>query len=299
LTKTSRRAILGAFIVAALHIAAAFVITARVRPHRSLRFDDVKLKTGVRLRYAEQGNRTGPAVIMLHGYSDSWFSFSGVLPLLPPDYHAFALDLRGHGGSEQPASGYTMRELGADVIAFMDAKKITRATIVGHSMGSFVAQQVALAAPDRVDRLVLVASTTTPRTFNGVAEFKEAVYALGDDVPVDFVREFQYGTTYVPVDANFMERVVKESMKLTPHVWKSIIDGMLVTERPEQLRELQIPTLIVWGDRDNYCPRSEQDALLAMLPGAVLKVYPDVGHATHWEQPEQFVRDLQAFMNGD
>jgi pimeloyl-ACP methyl ester carboxylesterase len=297
--KTSRRAILGAFVVAGLHIAAAFVITARLRPQTPLRFNHVKLNTGIRMRYAEQGNDSGPAIIMLHGYSDSWFSYSSVLRHLPEDYHAFALDLRGHGGSEQPASGYSMRDMAADVIAFMDAKNIRRATIVGHSMGSFVAQQVALAAPDRVERLVLIASATEPRKFAGVDEFEKAVKGLGDQVPVDFVREFQFGTTYVPVDANFMERVVKESMKLTPHVWKSIMDGLLVTERPDGLSALRIPTLIVWGDRDAWCPRSEQNALVAMLPGAVLKVYPDVGHATHWEKPEQFVRDLESFVNGD
>ena len=60
------------------------------------------LSTGVRLHYAERGNRGGEAIIFLHGYSDSWFSFSRVLPLLSPSYHAFALTQRGHGDSDKP-----------------------------------------------------------------------------------------------------------------------------------------------------------------------------------------------------
>ena len=60
------------------------------------------LSTGVRLHYAERGDRGGEAIIFLHGYSDSWFSFSRVLPLLSPSYHAFALTERGHGDSDKP-----------------------------------------------------------------------------------------------------------------------------------------------------------------------------------------------------
>ena len=60
------------------------------------------LSTGVRLYYAQRGNRGGEAIIFLHGSSDSWFSFSRVLPFLSPSYHAFALTQRGHGDSDKP-----------------------------------------------------------------------------------------------------------------------------------------------------------------------------------------------------
>jgi pimeloyl-ACP methyl ester carboxylesterase len=52
----------------------------------------------------------------------------------------------------------------------------------------------------------------------------------------------------------------------------------------------------MWGERDTIFPRSEQDALLAMLPSATLKLYPETGHALHWERPEMFVRDLESFI---
>ncbi len=75
------------------------------------RFADVTLATGVRLRYAEQGDRGGPAVILLHGYSDSWFSWSRVMPLIPARYHVIAPDQRGHGDSDKPEGGYAMRDM--------------------------------------------------------------------------------------------------------------------------------------------------------------------------------------------
>src|SRR6266545_3156736 len=103
---------------------------------QTLRFATADLETGLRLRYAEQGDPTGPAIILLHGYSDSWFSWSEVLPRLSPAYHVFALDQRGHGDSERPADGYGVSDFAADVLAFMNAAGLPTATVVGHSMGS-------------------------------------------------------------------------------------------------------------------------------------------------------------------
>ncbi|MGH8064004.1 MAG: alpha/beta fold hydrolase [Candidatus Entotheonellia bacterium] len=92
-------------------------------PHAPpLRFTDAHLTTGVRLHYAEQGDPADHPVILLHGYTDAWVSFSRVLPLMAPSYHVYALDQRGHGDSDRPASGYTMRDLAADVLAFMETE---------------------------------------------------------------------------------------------------------------------------------------------------------------------------------
>ena len=63
-----------------------------------------------------------------------------------------------------------------------------------------------------------------------------------------------------------------------------------------QLREIDVPTLILWGEQDVLFPREEQERLAAAIPGATLKVYPETGHAVHWERPEQVVRDLEAFL---
>ena len=68
------------------------------------RFADVRLSTGVRLRYAEAGDPAAPPVILLHGYTDSWFSWSRVLPPLAARHRVYALDQRGHGDSDRPAA---------------------------------------------------------------------------------------------------------------------------------------------------------------------------------------------------
>lgn len=277
-----------------LALSAALVLASPGEP--PLQFGAIQLTTGVRLHYAEQGNPHGHAVILLHGYSDSWFSYSRVLPLIDPRYHVYALDLRGHGESDRPAGGYAMRDLAADVLAFMDDRRLTRVTVVGHSMGSFVAQQLALAAPERIARLVLIGSGTTPRQILGIAALDSAVQSLRDPVPVEFVREFQVGTVYQPISDQFLDGAINESRKLPARVWQGLMAGMLATDPPAGLSGKRIPTAIFWGARDATFGRSEQDALVTMVDGAELAVYPETGHALHWERPAEFVRDLHAFL---
>jgi non-heme chloroperoxidase len=255
------------------------------------------LSTGVRLHYAEQGDPRGEAIIFLHGYSDSWFSFSRVLPLLSPSYHAFAITQRGHGDSDKPECCYTLDDYAADVDAFMDALGIEEATVVGHSGGSFIAQRVALDYPHRVSRFVLIGSATTLLNNEGLRELGKEMLALEDPVPPEFVREFQESTIYYPVPEEFFETVVSESLKLPARVWRDYWEGVvLTTDLAARLDEIDVPTLILGGEQDALFGHEEQERLAAAIHGATLKVYPETGHAVHWERPEWVVRDLEEFM---
>jgi non-heme chloroperoxidase len=263
----------------------------------SLRLAETHLTTGVRLQYAEHGDAAAHPIILLHGITDSWFSFSRVLPALAATYHVFALSQRGHGDSDRPEQGYSMPDFAADVVAFMDALGLEHATVVGHSMGSLVSQQVALAASERVARLVLVGAAANPHSINGVFELQEAFDALENPVSADFAREFQASTAYQPLPDSFLDRVVAESLKVPARVWRAALAGVLAADYTAHLGRIQAPTLILWGDKDAYFPRTEQDGLAAGLADAISKVYPETGHAIHWERPEQVVHDLDAFIS--
>ena len=265
-------------------------------PASDVQFSNVLLRTGVRLRYAHQGERGGEPIILLHGYTDSWVSYSTVLPLLDRKYRVYILDQRGHGESDRPASGYALQQFADDVIAFMDVMGINQATLVGHSMGSFVAQHVAVAAPDRVKRLVLSGSATTIRNAV-VSDLQREVNALKDPIPEKFVRDFQVGMAFQPLADGFVKAVIKESLTIPARVWREVMAEMLSPKAQVELAKIKVPTLILWGDKETVFPRSEQDLLLAALPNARLKVYEDTGHSMHWERPERFARDLQEFMN--
>ena len=262
-------------------------------------FATTHLATGATLHYAECGDRAGEAIIFLHGYSDSWFSFSRVLPLLPPEYHAFALTQRGHGDSEKPKCCYTVDDFAADVDAFMDAFGIERANVVGASTGALFAQREALRYPHRVSRLVLIAPQTPAHENEALSGLREELRTLKDPVPPGFVREFQESTIYHPVPQEFLDTAVAESLKLPAHVWRDYLEQAVLSIHHDyvvELREIDAPTLILWGAQDALFPREEQERLAAAIPGATLKVCPESGHAAHWERPEWVVQDLEEFM---
>jgi pimeloyl-ACP methyl ester carboxylesterase len=188
-----------------------------------------------------------------------------------------------------------VRLLAADVIAFMDAMGIERAAIVGHSMGSFVAQRAAMAAPERVAGLVLIGSAGDARN-EVMLELEGAMAALPDSVPTDFATEFQAGTMHLPVPEEFMQRVVSESAKAPARVWRAALAGLLENGRFGGLPDSRAPVLLIWGDRDAIFPRAEQERLAVALPVASLRVYPETGHAPHWERPGEVVQELEEFL---
>ncbi|XXF78371.1 alpha/beta hydrolase [Myxococcaceae bacterium GXIMD 01537] len=256
----------------------------------------VRLRTGVTLRYVEQGRRDGPVVVFLHGYTDSHHTWDLNLPLLSRRYHAFALDQRGHGDSSRPACCYTQSDFAADVVAFLDAKGIRRATLVGHSMGSFIAQQVALESPRRVEGLVLVGSAPTVAGNPVALGLKEAVDTLTDPVDPAFIHEFQAGTFYRPVPASYLDTLVSESGKVPARVWQDALDGLIAENHVARLGEISAPTLVVSGDHDGFFSVAEGQALAEALPRATFLLYRDTGHGIHAEQPRRFVSDLERFL---
>jgi non-heme chloroperoxidase len=255
----------------------------------------VNLATGFRMHYSAQGKTDGEALVFLHGWPDSWFSFSRMLPLLPTAIRAYAVDQRGYGDSERPQTGYAIEDLASDVVAFFDAVGIERATLVGHSFGSFVARRVAEAHAARVTRMVLIGSGVTAAN-QVTREVQAAMADLPDPVPDAFAREFQAGTAYVPLPDEFFNQLVRESLKLPARLWREIFDRLLEFDDRDRLGTIAVPTLLLWGDRDAIFSRTDQDGLLAAIPGSRLKVYTETGHCPNWERPEEIAADLSAFM---
>ncbi len=262
---------------------------------RAARFENVRLKTGPRLHYAECGNPDGEPVVFLHGWPDSWFSFSRLLPLLPESLRAVAVDQRGFGNSDRPESSYAIPEMAADVIAFLDALHINRATLVGHSFGSFVARQAAIAQPQRVAALALIGTGFAAST-PVMRDLQNVLRDLPDPIPLEFARDFQASTVYGSVPTEFFERIVAESLKLPPRLWRLVIDRLVEYDDSHQLATIEAPTLLLWGERDALFSREDQERFLATRPTARLRIYEETGHCPNWERPEEVAADIAALV---
>ena len=255
----------------------------------------IKLSTGVQLEYTEQGDPQGIPVVMLHGFTDSWQSFAPVLPYLPPSLHVFAVSQRGHGNSSKEATSYQPEDFAKDVAAFVKAKRLGPAVIVGHSMGATNAQCFATLFPALTRALVIVGS------FAGfdkpvIHDFKKVIDGLSDPVDSLFIVEFQKSTLTRPVNEDRFQAIVDESLKVPAHVWKGVSAGWASAGYLQALRRFDKPVLIIWGDKDAYCPKEDQVLLNNALSNSTLLVYEGTGHANHWEEPERFANDLIEFV---
>jgi pimeloyl-ACP methyl ester carboxylesterase len=263
---------------------------------------DIKLKqamldNGVKLEYRVSGPKDAPAVLMIHGVTDSGHSWTSVMPYLETHYRVYAPTLRGHGDSDKPAGGYQIAVFAEDMLAFMDKLRIDHASVVGHSLGSLVAHQLASVYPQRVDTLVLIGSAPTMVDNPVITYLWDEIIGLDefqDPIDPEFILEWQTGPN--PVDPVFFETVLSETAKVPARVWKAAFRGMLTDDHRAFLGDVNSPTLVIWGDADPLMTYDDQMALLEAIPESTLHIYPGAGHNTHWEQPAEVAADLLSFL---
>ncbi|MER5469059.1 alpha/beta hydrolase [Streptomyces sp. NPDC002935] len=257
-----------------------------------------QLRDGLTLPYAEAGYPSGTPVVFVHGLADSWWSFEPLLRRLPASLHGYAPTQRGHGDAERPPEGYTPDDFAADLVAFLDAADIPRAILVGASSGGVPARIVAGSHPDRIAGLVLLGVPGTLADKPAAARMRKTLEGLADPVPREFVEDFMAGTAARPIARGFIETMVEESLKLPVYVWTETVRGLLDTDLGATLGGILVPTLVIWGDQDEFLPREDQQTILDAVHGADFLVYENTGHVVHWEQPERVVADIAAFATG-
>jgi non-heme chloroperoxidase len=257
----------------------------------------VELDTGVKLHYSRQGEPDGEVIVFLHGFIDSSYSFSRLLPHLPSRYRVYALTFRGHGDSDKPEepNSYDSGNFVADVIAFIESLTIKKCILVGHSMGATIAQAVTLANPERITKLVLIGAAASGD--NEVLKYLRDNVVKDFEDPIDpkIVAELQAGTAS-KLDPEFLDGVISESLKVPVRVWKEALQGLIDTDYSAQLNRIDIPTLIMWGENDEIFSRDDQNKLLALLPKATFQPYSENGHAPHWENPQRVATNLIEFL---
>jgi rifampin ADP-ribosylating transferase len=246
--------------------------------------------------YVAHGDRSGVPVVLLHAWGESLGSFDRLMPLLPATIHAMAMDQRGHGAADKPADGYTLVDLADDVVAFLDAVGLTSAVLLGSSSGGYVAQQVAVRTPDRVNGLVLVGS---PRSLRGRPPFADEVDRLTDPVDRTWVKaSLDWFPRFRDIPDWYLEDRIDDGVRMPAGVWRTSLNGLCTAVPPTETGTISAPTLIIWGGRDELLSGDDQEALAAAIPGSHLVVYQDTGHLVLWEQPERVANDLTDFVTG-
>ncbi|WP_426989848.1 alpha/beta fold hydrolase [Pseudarthrobacter sp. Y6] len=257
---------------------------------------DLRLRTGITVPCLTHGDADADAkpVLLLHAWGESRGSFDRLIPLLT-GFRVYAPDLRGQGGADKPEGGYSLAEQAEDAAAILDALNVPSAVVVGSSSGGYVAQQLAIAQPEKVAALVLVGA---PLSLHGRPAFADEVDALTEPLDEDWVRDsLSWFPVLHEVPQWFLEDRVRDGLRMPAHAWKGILNGLCEATPPTESGTIHAPTLILWGEQDGLLPRGDQETLAARIPGAVLKVYPGVAHPVLWECPAQVAEDTTAFLS--
>lgn len=255
------------------------------------------LGSGLTLSCLDQGEHSGPVLVLLPGPTDSWRSYRPILDPIPLSIRTIAVSQRGHGDSDKPDAGYRVEDFAGDVLHLLDALNIERAVLAAHSGSCFVARCVAINHPERIAGLVLEASPTTLHGNAKLQRFVRSVISnLTDPIDVDFVRSFTIDTSSSDIEPEFLDQMIAEQMKLPAHVWREMFTELMQYADIADLGRIVAPTLLIWGEADGLIKREMQEQLVERIPRAELIIYPGVGHTPRWEDPIRFASDVTEFV---
>ena len=262
---------------------------------------------GRRFHYTEWGAPTAPALIMLHGVTGHARTWDEEAVALASRYRVLALDQRGHGDSDPaPHADYTVAALSADLTAFADSLRITRASIVGLSMGGRVAIAFAGQAPQRVERLVVVdigpdiseaglvrvgtLMAKSPELFTSV-DHALAFHRVTNPLYTEAMlrHRVEHGTK--PTDGGLTwkyDRGLRDAVRAG--TWRDPIDLWPLW------RDISCPILLVRGADSDVLSAEIAKRMLETNPRARLVEVPDAGHTVPGDQPEVFRRLLTEFL---
>jgi pimeloyl-ACP methyl ester carboxylesterase len=249
---------------------------------------------GAKLHYVDAGS--GPVVVLLHGLADDVGVWESVMPALAAKHRVIALDQIGFGRSDKPLLGY---RAGTFVDGFLNELKIDRASLVGNSLGGWIAASFTLTHPERIDRLVLcdaagyaaVTKTMDPRALRALRlASREDIRYLG---PLTF-RDKRF---YEDVDLALKQRVTAGDNYTINQLLDSIIRGEDVLDG--RLGAIHKPTLIVWGREDKLIPLNFAERFHKEITGSRLEVIDNCGHMPHVECADKFNHALLRFFGDE
>jgi len=266
------------------------------------RYEDVD---GLRVRYVRRGR--GPAVVLLHGLGSSIYTWAEVIPAIAEDHDVVALDFPGFGGSDIPP-GLSASLYPATVLGLMNRLGIARATLVGNSLGGGVGVVLAARHPERVRRLVLIDSAG----FNLEPSRRPLMLRLVGSAPVASLLELLPLRRLVVKAA--LRQVFYDRARVTPErveeylaplvrpgaipALRSLLSRVDGFGLPALIRDVRVPTLIVWGRQDRWVPVADADRFASAIPGSRKVVLEECGHVPQEERPAEVGHLLEEFSPG-
>lgn len=251
---------------------------------------------GIDIYYERAGE--GPAVLFAHSLGSDHTIWQAQMSALAGRHTVIAYDLRGHGQSSAPSGPYTLDLLAQDALALMDALGLARASFVGISLGGMIGQALALAAPERLDKLVLADTTASypPEARQLWPERIRLVRAAGLAPQVAPTLERWFTAPFRAAHPEIIARIGR-LIETTPiEGYVGCCEAIARLDFLPRLSEIKTPTLVIVGAEDQGTPVTMACALSEGIPGARLEVIPHAAHLSCVEQAEAFSRLIEEFL---
>ncbi|MBA3547788.1 MAG: alpha/beta fold hydrolase [Nannocystis sp.] len=257
------------------------------------------IRDGQRIAFATLGS--GPDTVLLaHNLMSRRGSFAAVAARLAPRCRLLAVDLRGHGESGDAPRSFAAQDLADDLLAVLDAVGVTRALLVGTSLGATAAALLTLAHPQRVRGLMLLSATALAASRADRLRFAAlatVIRALGPGPVMPAILGQLLGARYRAQEPAGAARAAAQ-IRATARgdLVRAIAAWVGRPPLPDRLAQIEVPTKIVVGDQDTACPRARGEALAAGLPHASLHVVHGAGHSLQLEHPEAVAALIEQFL---
>jgi pimeloyl-ACP methyl ester carboxylesterase len=271
------------------------VTTSTTHPQRTVQVGDISV--------AVQEYGEGEPLLIVNGTTQSLGFWADQGPVLAGRHRVITYDLRGMGGSERGSGEISVASLAGDALALLEALDVQRAHVLGYSLGSAVAQELALAAPERVASLVLYCTWARTDGFQravitGLAhpwrtgDIEAALGALGIAFSPQLLDSPEFGELIEQMLPLFPS--TEQQVRTTVEQW----DADLAHDTLDRLCDIMAPTLVIAGEQDLLTPPWQGRQVAELIPGAELHMFtgPGSSHALGVERAAEFLPLVQDFL---
>jgi pimeloyl-ACP methyl ester carboxylesterase len=258
---------------------------------------DIKAN-GITLHYYRTGNGTLPPMVLAHGYTDNGLCWTDLALAMEKRYDVIMYDLRGHGLSEAPASGYDINDNVADIVGLIKALKLSKPVIIGHSLGGSIAAIVAAEYPDVPKKVVLIdppgllkplfePGEATNRARNWFTSDMNNLKKLSKEELIKIASQ-----RHPAISEAARGRWADSKMQMKPQIVDSVLT---IPPLKPYLSKITVPALILKADANDAVRKTEIDAV-SKYPNIKIVHIKGAGHLVHLEKPEESLAVLNEFL---
>ncbi len=259
---------------------------------------------GIDLYYESTG--AGKSLVLIAGLGYSSWMWHKMVPGLAKHFRVITFDNRGVGQSDKPEGPYTAQMLGDDTAELIAALGIHHAAVLGHSMGGFVAQALALNHSEHVSKLILAATNfggprqipVTPKAMKVLTDVSgDPIERLKRGILISCAPGF--GDAHPEIIQEWIEFRIKNPILPAPYQAQLAIGLGLASEEAsfeQRLKNVRVPTLILFGSEDKVVPPGNADLLAKRIPDSTIRILPNAGHFFPLDSTDAAVEAITKFL---